>query len=114
MKLKSTIIVIMLCSFMMTLYGQDAAHCDAVHDSDTFFANNPLEKVKYDILTKNAKLKLKAASKGMSAKSSTSWEIPVVFHVFGETQWGKTVTYEKIKNALEVVNDDFNGLNHDF
>lgn len=40
--------------------------------------------------------------------------IPVVFHIYGRTQNGSTVTNEKIINSLNMVNEDFQGLNPDF
>jgi len=40
--------------------------------------------------------------------------IPVVFHIYGRTQHGKTITDEKIVNSLQMINDDFQGLNPDF
>jgi hypothetical protein len=53
-------------------------------------------------------------SKGLSKTTADSFIIPVVFHVYGTTQSGKTVNDPLIKLALKGVNDDFNGLNSDF
>jgi len=43
-----------------------------------------------------------------------TYRIPVVFHVYGTTQGGKTVSDTLIQSALQALNMDFNGLNADF
>lgn len=47
-------------------------------------------------------------------KSGATYTIPVVFHVYGSTQNGATITLEKIQAALVELNKEFNGLNSDF
>ncbi|WP_291286912.1 M43 family zinc metalloprotease [Flavobacterium sp.] len=56
------------------------------------------------------------AKKRSTGKSSenTTYIIPVVFHVYGTSFNGKTVTLQKIQAALKNLNDDFKGLNDDF
>jgi len=51
-----------------------------------------------------------------NAKSTANakYTIPVVFHVYGNTQGGYPITDALIQLALDGVNDDFNGLNADF
>ncbi len=43
-----------------------------------------------------------------------TYTIPVVVHVYGIEQNGKTVNYSKVKKALDVLNEEFNGLNEDW
>ncbi|MDO5978754.1 M43 family zinc metalloprotease [Flavivirga spongiicola] len=43
-----------------------------------------------------------------------SYQIPVVFHVYGTSFNGKEVNDALIRNALNDLNKDFNGLNDDF
>ncbi|MFZ6008914.1 MAG: M43 family zinc metalloprotease [Bacteroidota bacterium] len=43
-----------------------------------------------------------------------SYNIPVVFHVYGTDFAGKTVNDATIINALQKVNEDFHGLNDDY
>ncbi len=50
----------------------------------------------------------------MKSSSSGNIIMPVVVHVYGRTQNGETVTDEKIMNSIEMVNEDFQGLNPDF
>lgn len=47
-------------------------------------------------------------------KNTTSYTIPVVFHVYGTTQGGKTITLEKLETVLEKLTEDFQGLNPDY
>ncbi len=57
-----------------------------------------------------------ADHKNLKDRGAT-YTIPVVFHVYGgptHTFWGKTVTDQKVINALNEVNKDFNGLNDDY
>ncbi len=114
MKLKFITMVCLLLAYIPYTHGQDQstpALCD--HDAmmDSFFKNNPGAEAE------NAAFERQVAARARSAKGAqkmASVTIPVVFHVFGRTQWGKTVTYEKIKNALKIVNEDFNGQNADY
>jgi len=52
-----------------------------------------------------------AASK---TATGTCYVIPVVFHVYGTIQSGKTVTNSIIINAMNKLNDDFHALNTDY
>ncbi len=49
-----------------------------------------------------------------SKEAAVTYTIPVVFHIYGDVQSGKTITYEKIVNHLAQLNDDFNGRNADY
>ncbi|RHV94226.1 M43 family zinc metalloprotease [Culturomica massiliensis] len=46
--------------------------------------------------------------------SSQKYIIPVVFHVYGTSFLGKSVTVELIEDALKRTNEDFQGLNGDW
>ncbi len=54
------------------------------------------------------------ANDQMKSSSSGNIIIPIVVHVYGRTQNGETVTDEKIVNSINMVNEDFQGLNPDF
>lgn len=65
----------------------------------------------------NSKTNLKSYSKKKAflSRGSSSYIIPVVFHVFGTTfNGGTTVTQAIIEDALERTNEDFQGLTSDF
>jgi len=50
----------------------------------------------------------------INRSTNAVYTIPVVFHVYGTTHNGYSVTQEKIETALEKLNEDFNGLNPDY
>ena len=52
-------------------------------------------------------LKTRSLSRLKATATSQKYIIPVVFHVFGETQSGKAVTYDLIEDALRRTNEDF-------
>lgn len=56
----------------------------------------------------------KHSKNAKSGPGDSAYQIPVVFHVYGNTFNGKAVTYEIIKDALRMVNDDFQGLTADW
>ncbi|MEW7280238.1 M43 family zinc metalloprotease [Aquimarina sp. 2201CG1-2-11] len=113
MKLKITILIVLMCCGLTGLHAQNS--CLLTEDNlREQYAQNPRLKAQHDRLNKSAKIKERAAKMGFASRSATSWEIPVVVHVLGETQWGKSVTYEKVKNAIDIVNENFQGLNADF
>lgn len=88
--------------------------CRAKEENDKIYKQNPnalKEKQNFDAFSK----KFSAERKSKTSKLlQTSYVIPVVFHIYGENQSGKTVTYEKIVNHLAQLNDDFNGRNADY
>lgn len=53
-------------------------------------------------------------SQTLQQRADATYTIPVVFHVYGTTQNGSSVTQAKIETALEKLNDDYNGLNPDY
>jgi hypothetical protein len=88
--------------------------CRAKEENDKIYKQNPnalKERQNFDAFTK----KLSAERKSKTSKLlQTSYVIPVVFHIYGDIQSGKTITYEKIVNHLAQLNDDFNGRNADY
>ncbi|WP_422091871.1 M43 family zinc metalloprotease [Tenacibaculum ovolyticum] len=97
---------------MFYSYSQSEHSCKASEQNEIYFKKHPESKIehqKFNLFTKkhaNNKLSQKAAA--------ATYIIPVVFHIYGDVQHGKTVTTDKIKIALEKLNDDFQGLNPDF
>ncbi|HLU84239.1 MAG TPA: M43 family zinc metalloprotease [Vicingaceae bacterium] len=93
--------------------------CRASEENAKVYQNNPSalqEKMDFDAFSREFAKKKKSQNLKQSdeAFSGETYIIPVVFHVYGEIQSGKTVTYEKIVTHLEHLNDDFNGRNEDF
>lgn len=69
-----------------------------------------LENEQFELFTQqfaNQQAALKTAT-------GSCYVIPVVFHVYGTTQSGKTVTNSIIINAINALNNDFHALNSDY
>ncbi|WP_445722349.1 M43 family zinc metalloprotease [Flavobacterium sp.] len=93
------------------IFAQSTHHCRAQEENAAFYKKNPKalkEHQQFETFTKNY------AKNNSNNKAGESYTVPVVFHIYGDVQSGKTVTYNKIATALNVLNDDFNGLNSDY
>ncbi|MBI9061415.1 MAG: PKD domain-containing protein, partial [Marinilabiliaceae bacterium] len=82
---------------------------------EAYFNANPEEYKKYlqeQNLQKKIFKQLKAAKlSGLkTTQADEKYIFPVVFHVFGNIQGGKEITYEIIENALQQTNEDYAGL----
>lgn len=111
MKLK---ILLLFLTFSMLKVSAQGLPCRTTEENAKVYRNNPSslqEKKDFDAFSKKFALQ----RKGKTAKLATvSYTIPVVFHIYGDVQSGKTITYEKIVNHLAQLNDDFNGRNADY
>ncbi len=106
--------LIVLASCLQTkTYSQSKHACKASFQNEIIFKNNPKAKKEYDDFNKKTRLFSSKRNKS-NQRVNTSYVIPVVFHVYGKTQEGKTISDQKIKIALQKLNDDFKGLNPDF
>ena len=88
--------------------------CRTTEENAKVYRSNPnslKEKKEFDAFTKKFALQRKSKT---SKEAAVTYTIPVVFHIYGDVQSGKTVTYEKIVNHLAQLNDDFNGRNADY
>ncbi|MEW7277792.1 M43 family zinc metalloprotease [Aquimarina sp. 2201CG1-2-11] len=111
MKLKVFIIGILLCGYIPFIYSQERpSSCFQQKTMEEYYQKNPQAKFEQDAFNKYAA----AYAKREVANKLAATTIPVVVHVFGKVQSGRTLTYEKIRRAIEVVNEDFNGRNPDF
>jgi hypothetical protein len=87
--------------------------CRTKEVNDLQLKRNPKslkERDAFNLFSKEYARKLKT----QKSAATTTYIIPVVFHVYGTSFNGKTVTLEKIKTALMHLNEDFQGLNDDF
>lgn len=92
---------------------EDVRICQTSEMADLFYGNN----TKAQIQQANFETFIKEYSKqnqGLKKQNATCYIIPVVFHVYGTTQGGKTVNNSIIINALNGLNNDFHGLNSDY
>jgi|GEM_PF-311643 len=72
--------------------------------------NSLKEQKEFNLFSREYAKKLKSKK----TTANTTYVIPVVFHVYGTSFNGKTVTLEKVQKALMHLNEDFQGLNDDF
>jgi hypothetical protein len=111
MKLKLLLFMLIFSSLKISAQGLP---CRTTEENEKVYRNNPhslQEKKDFEIFSKNFAVQRKAKTSKMAA---TTYTIPVVFHIYGDVQSGKTITYEKIVNHLAQLNDDFNGRNADY
>jgi len=111
MKLK---LLLLLLVFSIGKISAQGLPCRTTEENAKVYRNNPRslqEKKDFDTFSK--KFVLQRKSKNAKTEEVT-YTIPVVFHIYGDVQSGRTITYEKIVNHLAQLNDDFNGRNADY
>jgi hypothetical protein len=111
MKPKFLLFMVFIFTLKMSAQGLP---CRTKEENDKIYKQNPnalKERQDFDAFTK----KFRSERKSLTSKAlQTSYVIPVVFHIYGDVQSGKTITYQKIVNHLAQLNDDFNGRNADY
>jgi hypothetical protein len=111
MKIK---LLMLLLVFSVGKMSGQGLPCRTTEENAKVYRANPSslqEKKDFENFTKNFTLQRKSKTGKTAALTYT---IPVVFHIYGDVQSGKTITYEKIVNHLAQLNDDFNGRNADY
>lgn len=88
-------------------------NCKTQEANDEVFKKEPDALKEYNAFNKFSKEFAKSRA-AKSRSNNTTYIIPVVFHVYGRTHNGRSITYQKIVNSLNQVNEEFNGLNDDF
>ncbi len=117
MKIKTILASLMLCcASVFYAQQQEVSTGGCGFDAATQeLLKDPVARKAHEAYNKYAKeFEKQLASGAISAKMNTTYTIPVVVHVYGRVQHGQTITYEKVKRAIEVINEDFNGQNPDF
>ncbi|MFH6995736.1 M43 family zinc metalloprotease [Flavobacterium sp. FlaQc-48] len=111
--MRTKLLVLWLIFTIAKMSGQGLP-CRTTEENAKVYRANPnslQEKKDFDIFTRNFTLQRKSKT-GKTA--AVTYTIPVVFHIYGDIQSGKSITYEKIVNHLAQLNDDFNGRNADY
>ncbi|MBF4465538.1 M43 family zinc metalloprotease [Flavobacterium sp. LC2016-12] len=106
--------LLILLLFTIVKMSAQGLPCRTTEENAKVYRSNPnslKEKKEFDAFTKKFALQRKSKT---SKEAAVTYTIPVVFHIYGDVQSGKTITYEKIVNHLAQLNDDFNGLNADY
>jgi hypothetical protein len=112
--MKKKLLLLLFYLFVINLNAQES-NCRAKEENELVYKNNPSsrkEKTDFDVFSR--KFAAQRAKSTTSKMAAVTYTIPVVFHIYGTVQSGKTVTYDKIVNHLKQLNDDFNGLNADY
>nr|WP_299381178.1 M43 family zinc metalloprotease [Allomuricauda sp.] len=107
MKIKTILFLLLLGQtvFLQELASQIKCGTSEVHRA--YFNKNAAAHLEYKNFNKNSKTQ-------KAADGSTSYQIPVVFHVYGTSFNGNSVNDALIQAALDDLNKDFQGLNDDF
>ncbi len=114
MKIKVNLTLLMLCCVSFFYAQQQPMSC-GFDQATKEFLKDPVARKAHEAYNRYAKsIEKQFKSGALSAKMNTTYTIPVVVHVYGRTQHGKTITYQKVKKAIDIVNEDFTGKNPDF
>ncbi|MCV9930157.1 M43 family zinc metalloprotease [Flavobacterium sp. LS1R49] len=111
MKTKLFLFMAFICVLKI---GAQSLPCRTSEENAKLYKLNPhalKEKQDFDAFSKKFRSERKSKT---SKQLQTTYVIPVVFHIYGDVQNGKTITYQKIVNHLAQINDDFNGRNADY
>lgn len=111
--------IVLVSLFAITGTRAQQANCRTSEENKVIFNKNPKAFKEWndfnEFSKKNEQRKIEEIKNRKAGKAqAATYTIPVVFHVYGDIQSGKTVTYDKLVEVLNQVNLDFNGLNDDF
>jgi hypothetical protein len=101
-------LMILLLSIPFVMQGQTSIKCTTSEINKKYFEEHPEAKKEREWL--NEKSRLAELNK---TAASTSITIPIVFHVNDPTNPQK-VTLAQVQSAVDILNEDFNGLNPEF
>ncbi|PHS10357.1 MAG: hypothetical protein COA88_02630 [Kordia sp.] len=109
MKLK--LLCILICCYATIKAQNSSPNCNVTLQNNTIFEAHPESLEEYRLFNEFSKeYKVNSSNKSAAA----AYVIPVVFHVYGTSHSGQSVSYAKIETALAKLNDDFQGLNADY
>jgi len=101
-------LMILLLGIPFLMQGQNSIKCSTSEINKKYFAEHPEARKEREWL--NQKSRLAELNKSVM---STSITIPIVFHVNDATDPQK-VTLAQVQSAVDILNEDFNGLNPEF
>jgi len=93
-----------------SLFAQLQPSCRVTTENNKVFQNHPEALIEYQEFNKYSR----RFNEEVRTSNASTYTIPVVFHVYGTSFSGQTVTQAKIRTALEKTNEDFKGWNTDF
>ncbi|MBE7629619.1 M43 family zinc metalloprotease [Tenacibaculum piscium] len=107
-------LLILVASLQSKIFAQKSEHnkhaCKASIQNELIFKKHPEARKEYIEFNKITR----KLARGQKLQRARTYTIPVVVHVYGENQNGKTVTTDIVKTAIDKLNLDFQGLNDDF
>ena len=105
--MKKLLYLLLLCLPMIG-FGQSSIKCTSSEINKKYFEEHPEAKKEREWLNKQSRL-----AELNKTTISTSITIPIVFHVNDATNPEK-VTLAQVQSAIDILNEDFNGLNPEF
>jgi len=109
MKLK--LLCFLICCHTVIKAQNSNPNCNVTLQNNKVFEAHPKALEEYQYFNEFSKA-YRVAETNKSA--TAAYVIPVVFHVYGTSHSGQSVTYAKIETALAKLNEDFQGLNTDY
>jgi len=109
MKLK--LLFFLICCYTTIKAQNSNPNCNVTLQNNKVFQAHPESLEEYHLFNEFSKA-YTVSSTGKNA--AATYVIPVVFHVYGTSHNGQTLTYNKIETALSKLNEDFQGLNADY
>ena len=100
--------MILLLSLPFVMQGQNSIKCTTSEINKKYFEEHPKDKLEREWLNEESRL-----AEFNKTAVSTSITIPIVFHVNDPTNPQK-VTLAQVQSAVDILNEDFNGLNPEF
>ena len=107
MKIKRIVLLTLLFQALSVQVIRAQINCGSSEANRTYIKNNMSSLNEYENFNKESK-----TFRGKGGEES--YQIPVVFHVYGTTFNGKPVDDALIQQALNDLNRDFHGMNDDF
>ena len=101
-------LLLILIALPMIGFGQTSIKCTSSATNKKYFEEHPEAKKERDWLNKQSRL-----AELNKTTVSTSITIPIVFHINDATNPEK-VTLAQVQSAIDILNEDFNGLNPEF
>ena len=100
--------MILLLSLPFVMQGQNSIKCTTSEINKKYFEEHPKDKLEREWLNEESRL-----AEFNKTAVSTSITIPIVFHVNDATNPQK-VTLAQVQSAVDILNEDYNGLNPGF
>ncbi|MDI9311451.1 MAG: M43 family zinc metalloprotease [Limnohabitans sp.] len=107
-----------ICSLIGYSQEKKPSECRTKEVMEEYYKIHPearVESENFEKFTKNFIENMKSNHNQFNKKNvnAPTYIIPVVFHIYGESQSGVLVNYQKVVDLLQQVNLNFNGTNTD-